>query len=273
MGFRKVLLVSSAIIIILGLILIIKVLPTRLWRGSPSAIQLSRSGQTPTNPSSLNTTTVKTVIDGDTIILSDGTHVRYLGIDSPEISHLATSNPPQGESLKESPLKPNEDECFGQEAKKINEDLILGRNVWLEFDANKYDRYGRALAWVHLDPASARGPLKGDPFRNFGETVNLKMVRQGAAFYYWSPIPVNYTTDLIDAQEQARKERAGLWGKCGKINGECSVKGNLDRNDKRYYHLPGFKYYDSTAVNLDHGDRWFCSEEEAQKAGFKRAIE
>lgn len=248
MDIRKVLLASSVIIIILGLFLIIKVLP----------IRLSRYKQTPTNPSSPSTLsdgktyTVKTVIDGDTIILSDGTHVRYLGINATEIAHSSL----QGEALQ------NLNECYGPEAKKINEGLVLGKNVRLEFDANKYDRYGRTLAWVYLEP-----------LLNSGETVNLKMVRQGAAFYYWSPIPINYTPQLIDAQEQARKEKAGLWGKCGKINGECLVKGNLDRNDKRYYHLPGFKYYDSTAVNLDHGDRWFCSEEEAQKAGFKRAIE
>ena len=155
----------------------------------------------------------------------------------------------------------------------MNEDLVSGKKIWLEFEANKFDRYGRTLAWIYLDSVSARGPLKGDPLRNSAETVNLELIRRGAAFYYWSPIPVNYTAELISAQEQARLARTGLWGKCGKINGECLVKGNIDRNDKRYYHLPGFKYYNSTTVNLEHGDRWFCSEEEARKAGFKQAAE
>jgi len=250
---RKILLISLAIILILGVLVIFKVLPT----------QLLRHEQTQTNPSSLNTLTgdgktysVKKVIDGDTIILSDGTHVRYLGINAPEMTH------DQELSVKNKGLSGDGDECYGQEAKKINEDLVLGKNVRLEFDANKFDRYGRTLAWVYLDP-----------FLNSDGMINLRMVRQGAAFYYPSPIPVNYTAELISAQEQARLARTGLWGKCGKINGECSIKGNLDRNDKRYYHRPGFKYYEATVVNLNHGDRWFCSEEDAQKAGFKRAIE
>ena len=254
MDFRKVLLVSLVIIlIILGVLISIKIFST----------QLLRPEQTQTNPSSPNTPTgdgktytVKKAIDGDTIILSDDTHVRYLGINAPEIDHN------QEVRSQKSEVGRSEDECYGQEAKKINEDLVLGKKVRLEFETNKFDRYGRTLAWVYLEP-----------FLNSDETVNLKMVRQGATFYYWSPIPVNYTPHLIDAQEQARKEKAGLWGKCGKINGECSVKGNLDRNDKRYYHLPGFKYYEATQMNPEHGDRWFCSEEDAQKAGFKRAVE
>ncbi|HDL64389.1 MAG TPA: hypothetical protein ENH12_03265, partial [Proteobacteria bacterium] len=31
------------------------------------------------------TTTVKYVIDGDTLVTEDGEHIRFLGIDSPEI--------------------------------------------------------------------------------------------------------------------------------------------------------------------------------------------
>ena len=61
----------------------------------------------------------------------------------------------------------------------------------------------------------------------------------------------------------------GLWQECG----PCLIKGNVDRLDKRWYHLPGFRHYESTEVNLEHGDRWFCSEGEAQEAGFERARE
>lgn len=268
-GFRRIFLVSLVIIlIIIGVLVFIKVFP----------IKLIQHKQTQTNPSSPNTLTgdgktytVKTVIDGDTIILADGIHVRYLGIDAPEIAH---SQEVRGQESEVSDGGSGVGgECYGQEAKKINEDLVLGKKVRLEFEDNKYDRYGRTLAWVYLDPVSAGGPFKGDPFLNSEGMVNFRMIKQGASFYYWSPIPVDYTAELISAQEQARKERVGLWGKCGKINGECLIKGNLDRNDKRYYHLPGFKYYETTQINPEHGDRWFCSEEAAIKAGFKRAVD
>ena len=62
----------------------------------------------------------------------------------------------------------------------------------------------------------------------------------------------------------------GLWAECWKES-DCAIKGNVDRNDKRWYHLPEFRHYDQTEMNLDHGDRWFCTEEQAIKAGFERA--
>ena len=47
----------------------------------------------------------------------------------------------------------------------------------------------------------------------------------------------------------------------------------VDKNDKRWSHLPYFRHYDQVEVNLDHGDRWFCTEKEAIEAGFERARE
>jgi len=61
--------------------------------------------------------------------------------------------------------------------------------------------------------------------------------------------------------------------KTGGDESGCVIKGNLDRNDVRYYHLPEFRHYDQVEMNFEHGDRWFCSEEEAIKAGFTRARE
>lgn len=201
---------------------------------------------------------VKRVIDGDTVEFSNGERVRYLGMDTPELG--------QGK---------NPDECFAMDAKKINEDLVLGKTVQLEFEKDKYDTYGRTLAWVLLPPIPQPDGLASLTRRVFPrrELINLKLVEAGAGKFYWTPNPVTYKDGLIKAEEEARLAKRGLWGVCGKINNQCLVKGNLDRNDKRYYHLPGFKYYNQTQVNLDHGDKWFCSEEEAIKAGFKRAIE
>jgi hypothetical protein len=52
----------------------------------------------------------------------------------------------------------------------------------------------------------------------------------------------------------------------------CAIKGNISRySGERIYHMPGDTYYDETIINLAAGDRWFCSEDEAKAAGWRRA--
>lgn len=50
----------------------------------------------------------------------------------------------------------------------------------------------------------------------------------------------------------------------------CAIKGNISENG-RIYHLPGQRYYAMTAINPLAGERWFCSEEEARAAGWRKA--
>jgi hypothetical protein len=52
----------------------------------------------------------------------------------------------------------------------------------------------------------------------------------------------------------------------------CSIKGNISPNTgERIYHVPGQEYYWATRINWLTGERWFCSEEAAQKAGWRRS--
>jgi hypothetical protein len=52
----------------------------------------------------------------------------------------------------------------------------------------------------------------------------------------------------------------------------CDIKGNVSRSaSERIYHLPGQRYYDATRIDLLRGERWFCSEDEAIAAGWRRA--
>lgn len=71
---------------------------------------------------------VTEVVDGDTIKLSNGKTVRYIGVDTPE-----------------------KGDCFYEQAKKINQDLVLDRQVEIKTDQNNMDRFGRTLAYVWLD--------------------------------------------------------------------------------------------------------------------------
>lgn len=51
----------------------------------------------------------------------------------------------------------------------------------------------------------------------------------------------------------------------------CNIKGNVNSRGERIYHTPALRDYDRTNVRPEEGDRWFCTEEEAQAAGFRRA--
>jgi predicted XRE-type DNA-binding protein len=69
-----------------------------------------------------------------------------------------------------------------------------------------------------------------------------------------------------------RRARSGLLGRAGAMptwpssaQGECGNKG------KRIYHVPGDPDCDQTKIDTDKGERWFCSEAEAEAAGWRRA--
>jgi len=184
---------------------------------------------------------VTKVIDGDTIDLADGRTVRYLNIDTPELAKDQTA-----------------DECFAVKAKEMNEKLVLGKKVRLEMDKNEMDRFGRILAYVYQD----------DLF------VNQHLLTQGAAIYQLDTVNLKHTEALTEAADQAHEQKKGLWQECA-LDPEagCQIKGNLDRLDKRRYHLPHFRHYPQVVINYKDGDRWFCSEKEAIEAGFEKARE
>ena len=57
-----------------------------------------------------------------------------------------------------------------------------------------------------------------------------------------------------------------------KAGGECNIKGNVSADDgERIYHVPGQKYYARTKIDSRYGERWFCSEEEARAAGWRKS--
>ncbi len=52
----------------------------------------------------------------------------------------------------------------------------------------------------------------------------------------------------------------------------CNIKGNISiSTGKRFYHVPGMRDYDITRIELDKGERWFCTEADALAAGWQRA--
>lgn len=51
----------------------------------------------------------------------------------------------------------------------------------------------------------------------------------------------------------------------------CKIKGNISSSGEKIYHVPGGAYYDKTVINTEAGERWFCSENEAQAAGWRES--
>ncbi|WP_245322001.1 hypothetical protein [Mesorhizobium sp. WSM1497] len=52
----------------------------------------------------------------------------------------------------------------------------------------------------------------------------------------------------------------------------CNIKGNISYNTaERIYHVPDQEYYSETRISLLRGERWFCSEEAARAAGWRKA--
>lgn len=53
---------------------------------------------------------------------------------------------------------------------------------------------------------------------------------------------------------------------------DCPIKGNINAEGERIYHMPLQPYYGRTEIDEDHGDQWFCTEDKAQAAGWRRVL-
>lgn len=189
-------------------------------------------------------TLVTRAVDGDTIEIEGGQRVRYIGVDTPETVHPSVKT-----------------ECYGTNASAKNRELVEGQYVRLEKDISETDKYGRLLRYVYV----------GDLF------VNDYLVRQGYAHASSYPPDIKYQDQLTDAQKEARQNNRGLWSSCeNEFNvpsssqiDKCNIKGNISSSGEKIYHMPGQKYYDKTVIDESKGEKYFCQEEEAQKAGFR----
>lgn len=172
------------------------------------------------------------VIDGDSLNLKDGTRIRLLGINAPE-----------------------DGRCMSYRAQARLEQLALNKSVTLK-DMIK-DNYGRVLANVFV----------GNIF------VNKVLAEEGLARFEYVKSP--YYDDLKQAQNQARSKGIGIFSNLCLMTTEieqpgCEIKGNLRGGDK-IYHLPTCPNYKEVIIDTSFGDRWFCSEEDAISAGFRKA--
>ena len=126
-------------------------------------------------PASGGRCTVREVDDGDTFTCGDGTRVRLLLVDAPELSQAP----------------------FGAVAQRELERLIPpGTTVLLETDIAPLDRYRRLLAYVALQD---------------GRPVNEALLRSGLAVVVVYPPNVARVDRFRAIADSARTARRGLW--------------------------------------------------------------
>lgn len=190
------------------------------------------------------------VVDGDTIEIN-AERIRLEGIDAPETDQTCGGG------------------WFGtwkcgRAATEALKWMTGGRRV--ECHSAGRDKYDRVLGWCTAD----------------GRDINREMVRGGHAWAF-----VKYSTRYQNVEAEARQAKAGIW------KGEaepawsyrerrwaaaepaapkgCAIKGNVSSSG-HVYHTPWSPWYEKVRINTAKGERWFCSEDEAAKAGFRPAM-
>lgn len=232
------------------------------------------------NKNLLPATIVKN-IDGDTIEISlNGKveKVRMLCVDTPETHHPRLGVQP-----------------FGPEASDYTKSILpVGTKVEIEPGIGSgRDKYGRLLAYIYVQ----------------GKMFNEMLLEQGLArvAYIYAP-NTKYVDEFYAIQKDAQKKGIGIWsienyvqedgykkdavqgakdkntklssspktsaGSSYQNNSNDDQETNLDCKGKikgnvnsHIYHVPGGSFYDSTNDNIV----WFCSEKEAEDAGFRKS--
>ena len=217
-------------------------------------------------------------IDGDTIDVG-GTRIRLHAIDAPETDQMCGSS--------DSPAWP----C-GEWVRSETRALFDGKTA--RCVALDTDRYGRTVARCTVEGRDMGEVLVSAglafAYREYGWDYDL--AEKGAAVTenglhatgVTSPaafraakraaaqtVPVRSDTSaktvrVPEAQPTRRKWLPNA------LNPSCDIKGNISRlGQQRIFHVPGQEYYDQTRISVSKGERWFCSEDEARAAGWRKA--
>lgn len=194
-------------------------------------------------------------VDGDTLEIDD-VRIRLFGVDAPETDQSC-------------PRDNGVTWACGEVAAARLAELVGGRETrCLERDR---DRYGRVVATCRAGSVD----------------LGAQLVGEGLAWAYR-----RYSDRYVAAESRAKTTRLGLWR--GEVRpaweyradrrdarttpmgntrsappGACRIKGNINAEGTRIYHVPGSRWYDRTRVDESRGQRWFCSEAEARAAGWR----
>ena len=187
------------------------------------------------------------VVDGDTLVVQEMT-VRLHGIDAAESGQRCV-----GDSRRIT--RP------GDSAMKLLETLSVDG---VSCSGDRFDDYGRLIAVCRTTD---------------GKDIEQLLVAAGWAWTY-----VKYSADYVPDETLAKEMGLGVWATAceppwmlrskqwesavQRAPSGCPIKSNISNNG-RIYHTPWSRDYAKTKVNAAKGKRWFCSEKEALKAGWR----
>lgn len=117
-----------------------------------------------------NNTIVTKVIDGDTVVVEGGWHVRLLGMDADEKGYP----------------------CYDPARIRL-EDLVLAKQVRLEKDVSDVDQYGRCLRYIFSG----------------GTNIDVQLVKEGLAVARFYEPDVKYKTEISTAEQYAQQNKIG----------------------------------------------------------------
>ncbi|MFQ5588022.1 MAG: thermonuclease family protein [Nitrospiria bacterium] len=127
---------------------------------------------------------VISVIDGDTIRIKDGTLIRYIGIDTPELKRKIDN------------AWVYDPEPFAEEAAKFNQKMVAGKEVLIEVDpVQRHDKFGRLLAYVYVDKV----------------LVNEELLKEGLAKTKTPSLFMKHRIRFWSLEEMAWTAKRGLW--------------------------------------------------------------
>ena len=182
------------------------------------------------------TYTVQRVIDGDTVVLSSIGTVRLIGVDTPETVD---------------PRKPVQ--FFGKEASAFTTQLLLGKQVRVEYDQQRTDKYRRTLVYLYLPD---------------GTLANQHIIRQGYGHAYLS-FPFRLMSSFRAAEQEARDAGRGLWSSGDAVPSAQATPAASIRvwvnTASNVYHCPGTRYYGQTTRGM------YLTQTEAQQNGYRAA--
>ena len=146
---------------------------------------------------------IKQVYDGDTVELSDGTKVRLLGINTPEMNYRRGHPEPLAKAAR----------------RRLKELAPPGTTVSLQIDRQQHDRYGRLLA--HLQLANGTNPA-------------LTLLEEGLATILIIPPNAAAAVCFTAAERQARISSTGIWGH---PRYQPKTAASLTRTNRTGYHI------------------------------------
>lgn len=192
------------------------------------------------------------VVDGDTLVV-DGVTIRLFGIDAPEGRQICAA------------AAGSEWPCGTAATERLVELIELGP---VACQGLELDDFGRVVAIC-------------DAYD--GATINRTLVVEGLAWAF-----VRYSTAFVADEDAAREAGLGIWQSptipaweyrnqlrtdiAASPPDGCLIKGNVNRDGERIYHLPEWPTYEDTVIQIEEGERWFCTVEDARNAGWRPAL-